>query len=481
MRTSFLTLSVLVGLSHAFVNNVEYPKYPNKGIKAKKDVTIVIAPGFCKSYAEYTPMVQTLKKMLLSKDIKSNFHILKYTLNVGHRYETYDQLKKIIGTTNNDIFLIGHSMGAFALCKTLSRNDVMNSRISGLIQYGSHFNSKKGLFYDTVDKPQTFPYLTLLGEMDEMLPVLDAIDDDDLARTIVLEGVSHNAGLRLRNRSFIKSFLKTIHSLESDDIYDNWSHEVELLNVCKYMVPFIEDPHSLASSIQDGIRNTTAKYQSYIASKTIYETAKWVEILHSFLSSFLVTQNDTSAMCINHHKDSRSSLMSFMALQYFPIGVEIFTFSQFIATNPTRQEIHSYTQPVNKFLSYICRRCITNPDLWVKFRMTRQPSINPGRMSNEKTLFQALSILTEEDRKKYFKYGKQITFKDDFMIPLVPGCSSVWICTPLLLTYTPDALHISSPVLWTHEGHPKPFDSRLNMKILSVTQCLEWILVKSFM
>ena len=128
---------------------------------------------------------------------------------------------------------------------------------------------------------------------------------------------------------------------------------------------------------------------------------------------------------------------------------------------------------VSPLMNVLPGRYFNNPSIWVK--IPENTKENFSRDTNNRTFNDALSEVSKKDRKEYLENGRPMVFGNDTVIPLIPGCSLLWLFSPLSLNYgssNDSAVVIKSPVI--------RMNYRLNTKLISREQCLEWILVKSF-
>jgi hypothetical protein len=232
------------------------------------------------------------------------------------------------------------------------------------------------------------------------------------------------------------------------------------------------------------------------STSTFGKTNKYDEYLDSFKSySYIATCNKAQRLLENRIKDrtgktvvhyslTKDITLTLLSSVYPELKMfihHLYLFPSFIMSAPTNTSITSYTPFKNMFdiySSFNFQQKITNKEQIVKLTRTEDNLIS-AKQINKSIFREALFSLPKELQEKYFQYGKQIYFGEDINIPLTIGCSVVWLLTPISIKYMENQLIVRSPTLKTPLGTSK-YDSRMNTKLFSKAQALEWILFKSY-
>jgi hypothetical protein len=151
--------------------------------------------------------------------------------------------------------------------------------------------------------------------------------------------------------------------------------------------------------------------------------------------------------------------------------------------NNNNLKISTFRPPKINVLSYIKKNEITNPPIWLKLKK-RENQINIGKKIGNELLRKILLKVNDIDKIYYSK--KPIIFGDDISISNNPFCSVQWLLTPISIQYNKNNIIIRCPVLQTTDNIPeyitkifgKDISNSLNIKMISESQILEWILVK---
>ncbi len=435
-------------------------------INAFINIDLVVFSGSFIRKEKYINLAENIKTKLELENINSTIHIID-TFNKVHTLNNLIHKSKI----KNKIHLIGHSGGsceAAIFCKRVDQN-----KISSLIQLYADYNlEEQHPYYKTHITDIHNPSLTILAEFDDRLPFTDAILDknslSDKHKLIVMKDWNHFSGIstNLEDEKILSKIISDyITSIEYKDLntvakfniedlqnkvsekYNNYLHSVKNINI-----------YNIINNIEKNLFNYTdfdIYSNLYSKSNNMFETM--FEFHNNMHKHLLYMLKYLPSFIISHPK----------------INLE----EKFITT--------SIFVPIkNNIMSFLYQKKITNPPLWLKLKKNDTMTENIGYNITKSILDSAINSLDEEQKIEYLNSKKPIIIGKDINIPLIPFCSILWLCHPLVLNYTSEGLIVHPTVLQTPGNVPKYFggesvSNSLNIKTISEAQILEWILIKS--
>ncbi|KAG5187500.1 hypothetical protein JKP88DRAFT_244000 [Tribonema minus] len=184
------------------------------------------------------------------------------------------------------------------------------------------------------------------------------------------------------------------------------------------------------------------------------------------------------------HSPESHFLTTIFSIAYPWIGVPLdacYFFPKFVFSHPTEESIHVH-KAWRKFGMWgsLMFRSLDETEASVKLRYDGQKCPS-AQLLNQRTFAEAFDLLPSEQQDAYLRDGKRLVFGADIHIPHIPLCSLLWLATPLQYrNVDANTVAISSPVLKTMPGTGK-YEGRLNAKLLTIPQALEWLLIKAFM
>lgn len=448
---------------HGFVTPTIKPVVPILDKQNDPTVSVVILPGTLVRPKCYEPIAREIQDICRKKDIDVEISLARFTLNVGHRFQVDSMSNEIIKNTNTEnIVLVGHSASAAVGIDICSK-----IKAKGFVQWCGTFNSRGSFpweIYDRISfKP---PILCILAEQDRMFSFTAALKDfDGLSNSpnmfpTCIKDAKHMSGVskyqgpltkRMKNnmgagflteKGLHKSYVNTIAQLVSDFIGftegpSSPSYEVSLCDLLHLKEDF------------------WIKYKGLI-SANVKPNAKSI-----------IYGPEESEQKHRHIHTPRGMLLTMVYCGFPEIRHAIHFMTIMLPF------IFSYNSvSICPLLNVVPGRKLNNPSIWAKIPLHTKK--NFSRDTNSRTFKDALAEVGDKERQEYFKNGRPMVFGPDISIPLVPGCSIAWLVTPLGLKFGDknDAVVVNSPTI--------RMNSRLNTKLISKEQCLEWILVKSF-
>lgn len=422
------------------------------------DVSVVILPGTFVSPEDYSPIGQQLKSMCDAKNIKSDISIAKFTLNCGHRFEVDRISKDILENVNSEnIIIVGHSASAFIGAEIAS-----NVNATGLIQWCGTFNSRGTFPWETYDGNECkVPVLTILSEQDNLFSFAAALGDFNglrLSKTMFasyIKDATHMSGIGESVDKKRKITKRMKHSMEGLGIEKSDLKDLERISITWRMTEFISH---ITVSPSDKLEHMNNHFWE-----------KYEKLIDNFgrphVKTMLYGENTTSSY--HHHIHTPPDMI--LTILYCSLP-EIKPFLHFCTM--LIPFIFSYGESisVSPLMNVFPGNCLNNPSIWVK--IPEDTCEYFSRDLNSNTFMEALSEVSEEDRAAYFNHGKQVVFQEDDVVPHVPGCGLIWLCTPLNIESRKDVILVKSPVI--------KMQNRLNTKLISKDQCTELILIKAF-
>jgi len=452
------------------------------------DAITIILPGWGVSPYEYVPLGEFIREDMSWNRIDTEVYVVKYTGNVMHNLQTRSRVRAVLDAHPGiPAYLVGHSQGGFcatAVCEEMG--------ISGVVQYASHFNSV-GNFPYTSTPIHSFatPYMTLLCELDESVSCSDAVKDlaDVASKSVPLQLLTtlpymhHKSGLEYRTNRHNEFMQRTVPVGFSDPEGRSAAPEGRVISwrISAYLAYVHTRDEGLGRGLEDAFRDTLAKYTPYLRETLPHGVSAWAQEKQREFS-----RSDAPVLCHHHAYPGNITLVILTATAPWTRCwlnlmhmLPRFVFSHGSSTPGEGTVVHSYTPHKYNVESLITRH-ITEKGHWVKLKSSPASSSVGAADLNRITFDKAIADVGDREKRAYENFGRSMVFEDDLRIPLVPFCSVMWLCTPMLFRYDDRSVRITSPVLRTPEGEGV-YGSCFNAKLLSRAQALEWILVKSFL
>jgi len=438
-----------------------------------KAISIVFLPGTCISPNEYDKFLRELHGMCSIKGIPSNIYNTKFTFDLLHRWEVEKVSEDIIAHIPRDVGLvvIGHSAGSF-----IAPDIAEKVSADCVIQWAGTLNSRGDLPWDSKSfEDISAPRYTILSEYDRRVPFTLAIkefcvDSKNDSFVSFIEGGTHFSGVResSSNDNSVMSCIGKDYKLQKGKDTD-----LDILQVSWKMSYFIASSLVMGDYHMTGYKymksdndKTVERFMSLSKGQTRYELSNDIEDVSS---SKLGVEKKVKNF---HHSVPGDMLTTFLYIGVHPLRPIIHAgllYPSFVFSQPGT-ESHSYSPLPDPSPFAVIR----SPPVWVKLDGLDRNIKNRARIMNIETFRLALDSVSPDQKKRYLKDGRKMTFGEDLSIPPIPGCSLIWLLTPLLLNLAngKDVMSVHSPVL--------NIGSRMNAKILSKTQCVEWIVTGSF-
>ncbi len=435
-------------------NSPEINKLDNK-----KKIDIVFLTGSLVNKKKYKPLIKDLQKNLLYRHIESNIFLID-------DFNKKEAINRLINNKNitENFHIIGHSFGGYEGTVYSQYND----KVLSLINWCSHYNIQEQLPYPKIMvESLNCPSLIILAELDEKLPCTDAIVDKYLLPTshkmIVLDDFTHMSGIDndIMRQSILSNLMSDyIAYIETND------------SDCKFNIELKEEL-------------TKKKFKHYLNSIRSFEINK---IGENIQKSLLDTSNKniyTKNYSVGENMFETILQISSSQMEYLLYLFKFFP--NFVKSHPniTNNNINiSLFKPFkNSIQSYIKKNEITNSPMWLKLKKEENQK-NIGKKIGETLVANILEKVDKIDREYY--ENRPIIFEDDIDMGNSPFCSLKWLLTPISIKYNEDNIIVRCPVLQTDNNIPEyikkyfgdDIANSLNIKMLSETQILEWILVK---
>lgn len=417
-------------IDSVLLKNLIIPKVPK--------VSVLFLPGTGVKPSEYLPALQNLKDKCKFIDVDVNINVVQFTLNSLHRFES----EKVLNDVNkfyedkdyDDIVLIGHSAGGSIV------NDIagkMDKKPTCLIDWCSSFNYDNYLPWEGVD-PSTIgvPSITLLAENDKRVP------------------------FAIAGREYCNSNTKDtyIHCLKNHDHFsgvrdDNYSHTTWMM----------------AKFIRANVLNSPTDIDRIEYEKDSF-SEQYKDMMVPRSRRDIILDFKKFSESHEHYSVPPDMVLTFLYISVpilRPVIHSLILFPSFIFSQPQQDQSYSFS-PLPDFMPWAI---LNSPPLWAKIDGIEYKK-NRSRDINQDTFNKALGSVSDQQRQRYINEGKKMVFHDDVSIPLVPGCSLLWIMLPLLMFNKESELIVISPTI--------DIGSRVNSKLISHQQCVEWILTKSF-
>jgi len=435
---------------------------PYKTQNVKSNTSILFMPGTGMKREEYFPVLNAIQSECRNNSINVDINIVKFTGDVMHRFE----VDSVVSEVNNfyekndydNIIFIGHSAGGSVGMQVAKK---MDKTPKGIVSWCSSFNSMGDLPWDTFDpiSLKNTSSLTLLAENDKQLPL-----------TIALREFCDKSHI---NKGIFVSVLR------QSDHYSGLSSYKD------------------SSLFSNSGKNISGKIYMFIESCLNGNAGNAISVPQnrgSIINSF--QNGDVTGVEIKTHQHYSVPPDMFLTFLYIsvpfmkPLIHYYVLMLSFIFSQP--DEDHSYSfSPLPDILPFAT---FNSPPLWVKIKGLSQ-NRNRARDMNRSIFNKALESVTPDQKSRYLSFGKKMVFGDDISIPAVPLCNFIWLFTPLItydslgsilkiftLFFMPLIKHESggSPVLVV-QSPTIDIGSRINAKILSRQECIEWIITKSFL
>lgn len=457
-------------VSPFFVSSFLFPKHPNILTKInrpyfpysekspvpivqfpqlKNNVTVVFLPGTGISPTEYHPILESIRTECEYKGMNVEMFMAKFTGNVMQRFEVdkvVRSIKKQFGENPKNLIVIGHSAGAVVGLDIASK---VNS--TAVVSWCGSFNSDGNLPWDYKDAYEyNVTSLTLLAEYDKLIPFPVAVTEfcdgttcsrlksQEMFASVIPHG-NHCSGLRIDQTSDA-----------SRDV--SWKISEFMTFMCtngkrmKIAEEYTRNNSKMLSKDFRGLRGPT----------------------HGQISALL--KNVTGCVSNTHYSVPPSMVLTVLYITLPPLRPYLHglvLFPMFLFSQPSNGYSYSYSPMFNFFP--MAR--LNLPFVWIKLENLPKKK-NRARDINKAVFEEAFSTLSFEQQERYRVYGKKIKFGDDLSLPLIPGCSFLWITIPVIMTDVKGDLLVNSPTI--------DIGSRMNAKIFSKQNCIEWITSKSF-
>lgn len=413
--------------------------------ESPNNVNLVFLPGTGVSPVEYYPILENIRSKCEFKNMKVDMFMAKFTGNVMQRFESQKvvtSIKNKFGETPNNLIIVGHSAGAF-----IGLDIAKKVNAKAVVAWCGTFNSQGNLPWDfTESYGYNITSLTLLAEYDKLIPFPIAVSEfcdrtnldyqKNMLASVIKHG-RHFSGLR---------------GDKSGAYYDiSWK-------ISEFMTFMFTDGDRSKSAEEYTRNNNEMLSKDYSGLRT----PSHVEISR-------VTKKITG--CRNtHYSIPPCMLLTVLYITLPPIRPFIHgfvLFPHFIFSQPTKTDSFSYSPMYNFFPN----ARLNLPFVWIKLDNLPEKK-NRAREINISVFEEAFSTLSFEQQERYRVYGKKLKFSDDISIPRVPGCSLLWLSTPVIMKDVKGELVAKSPVI--------EMGSRINAKVFSKQNCIEWITSKSF-
>jgi hypothetical protein len=414
-----------------------------------KNIDIIFIPGSFIGQNKYMPLLSTLSQDLLKKNINSNIHYIDGCF----------KQEKIKNLKLDNYYFLAFSFGSFE-ASLLSQNNI---DVNGLIQLCGSFNLNGDLPYSKTDVDIiNCPSLSILGELDEKLPITSAITDK-------ISLCKNKKMISVENMSHLSMF--DTDKTKVSDIIANYINYIE------------NNDQQSKSKIIDLENNTDKKFNKYLnCYQTIYSSRQAEKIQQKIIQNKNVYVQNYSLGTNIFETIAQIAFKNVETLLYI-----CKFFPNFVTSYPKITDkyinISAFKPFRDSFYSYINIKKMTNSSLWLKLKKIKNEE-NIGKKICEEMLESMLQNFSNKELETYRK--KPIIFENDINIGNYPFCSVVWLLTPISVKYTKNNVIVRCPVLQTTDDIPtyvkKIFGDKyinsLNLKILSDSQLLEWILVK---
>lgn len=432
---------------------------------SRPGVSIVFLPGTLVAPEEYSTVLEEIGRACISKGIDADVYSTKFTWDIMHRWEVDDVVRDVSEKipSDNGLVIVGHSGGAFVAADVAE-----NVGADCVVQWAGTLNSLGELPWDSRD-PRDFstPRYTILSEYDKRVPFLPSMmefaeESGNDSFVTHIEGGTHFSGVR--KGSSMKDDDKDRSKARNVD-FDTVQIAWKIAGFVSATMGVGEEPLVCKEYLRSDHNRTVKNFAGVSRGQTRYELSKDIESMTTRCLG--VPQGVTNF----HHSVPGDMFLTFLyvSIPYLrPILHAALLYTGFLFSHPDVRNSYSYS-PLPDMNPFSVTR---SPPTWVKIKGVNPHQVNKAMVMNSKVFEQALRSVTPEQKMRYVKYGRKMVFEDDVTIPPVPGCGLGWIMTPLLLHSTDGDLVVRSPVL--------SVGSRMNAKILSKTQCVEWITTSSF-
>lgn len=412
----------------------------------KNNVTMVFLPGTCVSPSEYHSILQNIKTECEYKDMNVDVFVQKFTGNVMQRFEVdmaVNSIKKKFGENPKNLIIVGHSAGAVV---GLDIAEKVNA--SAVVAWCGSFNSEGNLPWDVKDSyGYNVTSLTLLSEYDKLIPFPIAVTEfcdrtslnsQQIMFASIIKHGNHFSGLR-RDRK----------SDASRDI--SWK-------ISEFMTFMFTDGERM---------KTAEKYTRQNSDMLSKDFRGLCANSHVEVSRILKT---ITSVRNTHYNIPPSMLLTVLYITLplvRPYIHGLVLFPLFVFSQPTKTDSFSYSPMYNFFPM----AKLNVPFVWIKLESLPDKK-NRARDINISVFEEAFESLSFEQQERYRVYGKKIKFGDDISFPHVPGCSLLWLTVPVIMTDVKGELLAKSPTI--------DMGSRMNAKVFSKQNCVEWITSKAF-
>ncbi|KAG5186427.1 hypothetical protein JKP88DRAFT_241035 [Tribonema minus] len=443
--------------SHHVTVPCDRPKCAN----CEQEVNIVLLPGYGVPSENYRPIAESLRTQLADKRVNANVHINRYSHDALSHFEAEARVKELLAL-HKGVVLVGHSQGAYLGAQIALRHKLP------LIQWcGSSYDDS------FASKMEDIPLMTIVCENDTSHPCLKAI--------------ANTYDTHSQNQANPSKLMVTVQ--DADHLYgvsSSASTHKDADVIASDMAAFVaynlfkDEPSKIVLAMR--MQATNDRFKHYLRERR-----------HVYLSHFVercqqeVYQNATFHNV--HHSSYSSPVTTLFEIVWpwvsVPLDICVYLPS-FVFSHPTHGATQSYNGETHSYISTkkygvlgsLMFRNSEEPCLFAKLK--HDGSATTAKDLNMKTFWTAYTMVSDEDRAKYQEKGKKMVFADDFEVPHIPFCSVIWLLTPLEKADTGKELKVRSPIIRTKAG-PGKYDGRLNAKLLTIPQALQWILVKSFL
>jgi len=437
-----------------------------------KPISIVFLPGTLVSPDEYVEFLTELHSICESKCIHSNIYNTNFAGNVMHRWDSdnlaYDIISQI--PRENGLVIIGHSSGSFIAPELAERVGA-----DCIVQWAGTLNSNGDLPWDSISPVDlSVPRYTIVSEYDNRIPFPIVVKElctstDKNSRVTYIEGGDHFSGVResTTNDNSVISIGK------NDEIIRGKHTDSGILHLGWKISEFISGTMNLGMSPETASRYIDSDHVKFVNEFSLLAEGQTRYELSSDLEKMAVELLGVESVSNFHH-----SVPGDMMLTFLYVGVHVLRpfihmgvlFSSFVFSHPDKTSgtscSYSPLPDVNPL------SLIKSPPVWFKLNGIENDTKNRAKIVNEETFKKALESVSVPQKRRYLKEGTKMVFRDDLVIPPIPGCSLLWISCPLIFKLGERVLDVYSPVL--------NIGQRMNAKIISKTQCIEWIVSKSF-
>ncbi|KAG5178224.1 P-loop containing nucleoside triphosphate hydrolase protein [Tribonema minus] len=412
--------------------------------------------GFGVKPERYASVAESLCADLELRNISANVFVAKYTCDLTSHLEAESRVREV-SQKNENVFLIRHSQGAY------QGEKIANKLRLPLVEWAG------GSYHGQGDELNS-SVMTLLCEHDRSHPLLRALS------SIINRHSPTVSTLPVKLLTTVPDATH-FHGLVSSET-GNVEAEADDVAECisSFAAYIFFNDKSAAEELTRDVQRTQAKIADFINEQSSAALGAWCTRRQDDVSP-------TPARYAVVHAPDTQLLTGLFTVAFPWLGVPLdwyYFFPRFIFSHPTGA-VHVH-KPWRKFgeVGSLVFRNLGEAEASVKLRYDGDECPSAQEL-NDKTFQEALALIIEEEREMYVEHGRKLVFGPDINIPHIPLCSVLWLAVPLRYRkINASTVCISSPVLKTAAGTGK-YDGRLNAKLLTIPQALQWLLIDAFL